>query len=103
MDQRLTTCHNREIAKIAIARTKNPYFIDRGIARKGSNHARSVEVGGELHLDAAGRAALDARHDLGKRQLGRDRQEHMDRLCQVGDAQTQLGGNVAIQAANSAA
>jgi hypothetical protein len=25
--------------------TKNPYFIDRGIARKGSNQARSVEVG----------------------------------------------------------
>jgi hypothetical protein len=25
--------------------TKNPYFIDHGIARKGSNQARSVEVG----------------------------------------------------------
>ena len=38
---------------------------------------------GKLHLDAAGRAALDALHDLGKRQLGRDRQEHMDMIaCQ---------------------
>ena len=45
MGHRLTTCHNREIAKFPIAPTKNPYFIVRGIARKGSNQARSVEVG----------------------------------------------------------
>jgi hypothetical protein len=45
MGQRLATCHNNEIAKFPIAPSKNPYFIDRGIARKGSNQARSVEVG----------------------------------------------------------
>jgi hypothetical protein len=43
--QRLATCHNKKIAIIPIAPTKNPYFIDRGIAQKGSNHARSVEDG----------------------------------------------------------
>jgi hypothetical protein len=48
MGQRLATCHNNEIAKFPIAPSKNPYFIDRGIARKGSNQARSVEVGRPL-------------------------------------------------------
>ena len=36
---------------------------------------------GELHLDTAGRAALDALHDIGQGQLGRDRQEHVDMIA----------------------
>ena len=78
MGHRLTTCHNREIAKFPIAPTKNPYFIVRGIARKGSNQARSVEVGGAVVEDVTQMAAaatamtFGPKHEQGPIRLGAD-------------------------------
>jgi hypothetical protein len=83
MGQRLATCHNNEIAKFPIAPSKNPYFIDRGIARKGSNQARSVEVG-ELESYHPGRISAS---DIGTsvRAMLQSMFAHLDNLEAFGD------------------
>ena len=63
MGQRLATCHNNEIAKFPIAPSKNPYFIDRGIARKGSNQAGSVEVGRPVSVFARAASCVRDKRD----------------------------------------